>query len=73
MKSSVLILVCVLITSCTNSSIEWKREKKVSLSEEDLLILTERAFLEGYATGWYKGDYDSAWVPLSDKYCQIFN
>ena len=47
-------------------------EPKIRLSEDDLLILTEMAFLQGYKAALLKEHQDTVWSSLSNEYREIF-
>lgn len=48
-------------------------EKIIQLTESQFLILTERAFLEGYKASLMDSDRDSSWQALSDYYSGVFD
>ena len=62
-----VLLCAVFIFSCTQP-----KEPKIRLSEDDLLILTERAFLEGYKAALLKQHEDTVWLSLSNEYREFF-
>jgi hypothetical protein len=62
-----LLLCAVFIFSCTQP-----KKPKIILSEDDLLILTERAFLQGYKAALLKQHQDTAWSSLSNEYREFF-
>jgi hypothetical protein len=62
-----LLLCAVFLFSCMQ-----QKERKIILSEDDLLILTERAFIEGYKAALLKQHEDTVWVKLSDEYREFF-
>jgi hypothetical protein len=62
-----LLLCAVFIFSCTQP-----KEPKIRLSEDYLLKLTERAFLEGYKAALLKQHQDTVWSSLSSEYREFF-
>lgn len=68
LKHALLIgaVMCCLFLSCT------KKEEKISLSKDDILVLTENAFLQGYKAALLKQDNDSVWNKISKTYVSVF-
>ena len=52
----------------------WKSpyEPKIRLTEEDLLIMTELAFLKGYKSGMLQEKRDTVWTNLEKEYKGLF-
>lgn len=66
--SFLLFLLCAFfLFSCAQT-----KEREIRLSEDDLLIFTEHAFLEGYQAALFEQNSDTVWVKLSSEYKEIF-
>ena len=62
-----LLLCAVFLFSCTQP-----KEHKIRFSEDEFLILTRRAFLEGYKAALLNQHEDTVWVKLSSEYSEPF-
>jgi len=72
MKNKILFSVLIIAYSMFAFSCTHKREKKIRLSEDDLLVVTERAFLDGYKAALLKHNRDTVWIRLSNEYREFF-
>jgi hypothetical protein len=74
-RQAIVLIVAGLIALCTSLFIlMWKSpyEPKIRLTEEDLLIMTELAFLKGYKSGMLQEKRDTVWTNLEKEYKGLF-
>lgn len=61
------LLCAVILLGCSHD-----KEQTIELSESDFLIVTERAFMEGYKSALLKEHQDTAWIILKNDYREVF-
>lgn len=61
----IFLFLAVLLTGFNN-------KKEIKLSEKDLLVFTERAYLVGYRTATTNQNRDTVWSNLANDYHNIF-
>lgn len=68
---TVVVVVCIFMLIYLSATMK-PNKPTISISEDDLPILTEKAFWDGYKAGLLRQKEDSVWGSVSKEYKGIF-